>query len=148
MCGPGAADDIVQETFLVVLRQTGRRDAPTGSVLAYLIGIARHLVMKRHGRTSEWAVDGSVLEQRFDGTKRVRSYGGSPIDRRVRGAIRSRLAYREAIVLLQLQGDGLLDGGRAPELSRGHGAIATAPRRARSPQNLRRLWVKKLRGVR
>src|SRR5262245_17798704 len=63
MCGSGSADDIVQETFLVVLRQTGRRDAPTGSVLGYLIGIARHLVMKRQGRTSEWAVDDATLEQ-------------------------------------------------------------------------------------
>jgi len=105
MCGPGAADDIVQETFLVVLRQTGRRDAPTGSVLAYLIGIARHLVMKRHGSTSEWAVDESLLEQ-------ARSTEPSAFDRiavnqsidALRGAVRSLPpAYREAIVLCELQ---------------------------------------------
>ena len=47
MCGDHAGDDIVQETFLAVLRQSDRRDAPTGSVAAYLFGIARHLVMKR-----------------------------------------------------------------------------------------------------
>ena len=105
MCGPGAADDIVQETFLVVLRQTGRRDTPTGSVLAYLVGIARHLVIKRHGRTSEWAVDETVLEQEasaepsaFDRLANAQSTDA------IRGAVRSLPPpYREAIVLCELQ---------------------------------------------
>jgi len=105
MCGPGAADDIVQETFLVVLRQTGRRDTPTGSVLAYLVGIARHLVIKRHGRTSEWAVDETVLEQAasaepsaFDQLANAQSTDA------IRGAVRSLPPpYREAIVLCELQ---------------------------------------------
>jgi RNA polymerase sigma-70 factor (ECF subfamily) len=105
MCGSGSADDIVQETFLVVLRQTGRRDAPIGSVRAYLIGIARHLVMKRHGRGSEWAVDEAVLEQTpseepsaFDRVAAAQSIDA------LRGAVRSLPpAYREAIVLCELQ---------------------------------------------
>jgi RNA polymerase sigma-70 factor (ECF subfamily) len=105
MCGPAAADDIVQETFLVVLRQTGRRDSPAGSVLGYLIGIARHLVMKRHGRISEWAVDEAVLEQApasepnaFDRLAAAQSVDA------IRGAVRSLPpAYREAIVLCELQ---------------------------------------------
>jgi RNA polymerase sigma-70 factor (ECF subfamily) len=46
MCGPGS-DDIVQETFLAVLQQSSRHDAPTGTVRAYLMGIARHRVLKR-----------------------------------------------------------------------------------------------------
>ena len=105
MCGPGAADDIVQETFLVVLRQTGRRDAPTGSVLAYLIGIARHLVLKRHGRTSEWAVDETVLEQAPSAEPNAfdRMAMNQSIDA-IREAVRSLPpAYREAIVLCELQ---------------------------------------------
>jgi RNA polymerase sigma-70 factor (ECF subfamily) len=105
MCGAGAADDIVQETFLVVLRQTGRRDAPTGSVLAYLIGIARHLVLKRHGHTSEWAVDESVLEQAHSPEPSAfdRVAENQSIDA-LRGAVRSLPpAYREAIVLCDLQ---------------------------------------------
>ena len=105
MCGAGAADDIVQETFLVVLRQTNRRDTPTGSVPAYLIGIARHLVMKRHGRATEWAVDETVLEQApsaepsaFDRLAATQSIDA------IRGAVRSLPpAYREAIVLCELQ---------------------------------------------
>src|SRR5580693_3976150 len=47
MCGRDAADDIVQETFLGVLRQVGRYEASRGAVLGYLLGIARHLVVKR-----------------------------------------------------------------------------------------------------
>ncbi len=47
MCGPDAGDDIVQETFLAVLQQTNRCDPPTESVRAYLMGIARHRVLKR-----------------------------------------------------------------------------------------------------
>ncbi len=47
MGGPDAGDDIVQETFLAVLRQRGRADQPQGTLLAYLIGIARRLLLKR-----------------------------------------------------------------------------------------------------
>jgi DNA-directed RNA polymerase specialized sigma24 family protein len=49
MCGPDAGDDIVQETFLVVLRQTARQDTLRGPVAGYLLGIARHLALKRLG---------------------------------------------------------------------------------------------------
>ena len=105
MCGPSAADDIVQETFLVVLRQTGRRDAPASNVRAYLIGIARHLIMKRHGRTSEWALDETVLEQAPSAEPNAfdRLAAAQSIDA-IRGAVRSLPpAYREAIVLCELQ---------------------------------------------
>ena len=47
MCGPQAGDDVVQVTFLAVLRQSSRHDAPRTTVAAYLLGIARHVVMKR-----------------------------------------------------------------------------------------------------
>jgi RNA polymerase sigma-70 factor (ECF subfamily) len=47
MCGRGAADDVVQETFLAVLRPSGRFDPRRGSVANYLFGIARHLVLGR-----------------------------------------------------------------------------------------------------
>jgi RNA polymerase sigma-70 factor, ECF subfamily len=47
MCGPASADDIVQETFMVVLRQHDRIDPPRTAVGSYLLGIARRLVLKR-----------------------------------------------------------------------------------------------------
>jgi DNA-directed RNA polymerase specialized sigma24 family protein len=39
MCGRDAGDDVVQDTFLVLLRQKARQDAPTGSLGGYLFGI-------------------------------------------------------------------------------------------------------------
>ena len=42
MCGRDAADDVVQETFLVVLRGVHRYDPERSPVAGYLFGIARH----------------------------------------------------------------------------------------------------------
>jgi DNA-directed RNA polymerase specialized sigma24 family protein len=53
MAGAAAGDDIVQETFLAVLRQRRREDLPKSSVLAYLIGIARRLVLKHRAFRGE-----------------------------------------------------------------------------------------------
>ena len=47
MCGRDAGDDIVQETFLTVMRQPGRYDPDRGPVVGYLFWIARHLALKR-----------------------------------------------------------------------------------------------------
>jgi RNA polymerase sigma-70 factor (ECF subfamily) len=46
MCGSAAGDDVVQETFLAVLKAPGF-DTSKGSVAGYLFGIARHHVIKR-----------------------------------------------------------------------------------------------------
>ena len=48
--GCGSGDDIVQETFLAVLRPSGRFDPAKGTVPGYLFGIARHHVIKRLAR--------------------------------------------------------------------------------------------------
>jgi RNA polymerase sigma-70 factor, ECF subfamily len=47
MCGPQAADDVVQETFLAVLRKGDQFDAARGTLGGYLFGIARHMVLKQ-----------------------------------------------------------------------------------------------------
>ena len=46
MCGAVTADDIVQETFLSMLKADGFNPSK-GTVAAYLFGIARHHVIKR-----------------------------------------------------------------------------------------------------
>jgi RNA polymerase sigma-70 factor, ECF subfamily len=105
MCGQDAADDIVQDTFLVVLRQQSRKDRPTGSVIGYLIGIARHLAMKRHGRTTDWPAEPEELERvptpapnAFDQLATAESTSA------IRAAVLSLPAvYREAVVLCELQ---------------------------------------------
>lgn len=56
VCGQAAADDVVQETFLAVLRQGHRTDAPDGTIQAYLFGIARHLMLKRLSSSRERAL--------------------------------------------------------------------------------------------
>ena len=105
MAGADAADDIVQDTFLAVLRQRDRRDQPLGTVASYLIGIARHLVMKRHERIGGW----TLVEGDLD---RAESHEPSALDRMLRAesvdSIRAAVlslppAYREAIVLCELE---------------------------------------------
>jgi len=48
MCS-GAGDDVVQDTFLTVLRGTGAFDPQRGSAAGYLFGIARHFILKQLG---------------------------------------------------------------------------------------------------
>lgn len=109
MCGRDAADDIVQETFLAVLRGRGQYDASKGSVASYLFGIARHFVLRRMGSRALATFD---LD---DGDERAAAMeAGQPtvLDSLTRAetvqAVRVAIAslpppYREAIVLCELQ---------------------------------------------
>src|SRR5258705_4120691 len=48
MCGsPALADDVTQEVFMVLIREGQTFDAARGSVSAFLIGVARNLVLRR-----------------------------------------------------------------------------------------------------
>ena len=106
MCGRDAGDDIVQETFLAVLRQSGRRDAPSGSVLGYLFGIARHLVWKRRAGSPDHREDETDAIDRIaapEPTALERMTHAETVDA-VRAAVQSLPAgYREAIVLCELE---------------------------------------------
>lgn len=109
MCGPETADDVVQDTFLAVLRQRDRHDAPEKSVAGYLFGIARHVVMKRLGaRGADMAVDlddatAASLSDPDDPTPLDVLARAETIET-VREAIRALPAERrEAIVLCELQ---------------------------------------------
>ena len=108
MCGADASDDIVQETFLAVLQQCGRNDAPHGPVAGYLMGIARHRVWKRLSRTGlattplddEITADGASGEQFsvLEALTRAETVAA------VREAVRSLPpAYREVVVLCDLE---------------------------------------------
>jgi RNA polymerase sigma-70 factor (ECF subfamily) len=107
MCGRDAADDVVQDTFLAVLRQQARRDAPFGSVGGYLFGIARHVVIKRLAAKGDasLAAPPAELDDRpspepevFDALVRAQTIDA------VRAAIHALpAAYRESIVLCELQ---------------------------------------------
>lgn len=105
--GCGAGDDIVQETFLAVLRPSGRFDPAKGTVPGYLFGIARHHVIKRLAR------QGATLAEPPDTMAAdARAPQDSPLDAIarertidvVRHAVRSLPpAYREVVALCDLQ---------------------------------------------
>jgi RNA polymerase sigma-70 factor (ECF subfamily) len=112
MCGAAAADDVVQDTFVALLRQPARYDPARGPILGYLLGIARHHVSKRLAeRGIESPLDtfdprdeveaeafGTVCETPLDVVSR------EELVRQVRDAIQSLPAvYREAVVLCELQ---------------------------------------------
>ena len=107
MCGVAAGDDVVQETFLAVLRQTGRFDPAKGTVGAYLYGIARHHVIKRLERQGvaltepvEMVAAGAVAVQDtpLEAMARERMIGV------VRQAVQSLPpVYREVVALCDLQ---------------------------------------------
>jgi RNA polymerase sigma-70 factor (ECF subfamily) len=107
MGGPDAADDVVQETFLAVLRQTTRHDTPRGTIVGYLLGIARHLMMKRLAKNVAFdePLDDSVGDTAtgdhatvLDGLMRAETIEA------VRTAVHSLPpAYREVVVLCDLQ---------------------------------------------
>ena len=108
MCGRDAGDDIVQETFLTVLRQPGRYDHARGPVVGYLFGIARHLALRRLRASGAWAPADEepgrdqtaepARETVLDSLTRAETIEA------VRAAVRSLPPlYREVIVLCELQ---------------------------------------------
>jgi RNA polymerase sigma-70 factor (ECF subfamily) len=109
MAGREAADDIVQETFLAVLQQRGRDDAPRGAVLAYLIGIARHRLLKRFASRQETLLaeplDDDLHEAvASDDLTALDGLARAEMIETVRAAVHALpAAYREAIVLCELQ---------------------------------------------
>jgi RNA polymerase sigma-70 factor (ECF subfamily) len=107
MCGPEAGDDIVQETFLALLRQRGRTDAPRSSV-GYLFGIARHLVLQRLGSKYEQpftdAGDEDVSRVASDALTALDDLTRTETIASVRAAVQSLPpVYREVVVLCELQ---------------------------------------------
>ncbi len=106
MCGRAAADDVVQDTFLAVLRAE-RFDASKGTVASYLFGIARHHVIRRlEGR------GGDLREPSNPGDLSMAVADESPFDilarQRTVAAVREAVEslpplYREVVVLCDLQ---------------------------------------------
>jgi RNA polymerase sigma-70 factor (ECF subfamily) len=107
MCGRDAADDVVQETFLAVLRGAGRYDPSRGPVAGYLFGIARHFVLKRMtvrqmvSFESDWDEAAMTVEPQATVLEELTRAETVAV---VRLAIQSLPpAYREAVVLCELQ---------------------------------------------
>jgi RNA polymerase sigma-70 factor, ECF subfamily len=105
MCGRDAADDIVQDTFLVVLRQRRRRDRVQGDVRSYLLGIARHRALKRLGRKETANLDDlAETPAMVEWPQSLVELEQQELTQQVRSAVESLPPhYREVVVLCELE---------------------------------------------
>jgi RNA polymerase sigma-70 factor (ECF subfamily) len=99
---------VVQDTFLAVLRQDTRHDAPRGEVRSYLLGIARHFVLRRLGARYRAPASDSL----DDAGETAPSDSPTSLDAIVRAetvdTVRSAIdelpaPYRDAVVLCELE---------------------------------------------
>ena len=112
MCGsPSIAEDVAQEVFIVLIRESHRFDGARGSVSAFLFGIARNQLLTRLRRERFYA---SIEDERSTGLIGTDTPGAvpQPIDALCRSELiasvqRAVLAlperYREVVVLCDLQ---------------------------------------------
>ncbi len=105
MCGAAAGNDVVQETFLAVLKARGF-DERKGSAARYLFGIARHHII-RH-----LASHRATLMETPEAAHDVAASQSSAFDTMVReqmvAAVRTAVeslpnVYREVVVLCDLE---------------------------------------------
>ena len=102
-----AAEDIVQEVFLIVMRDAARYDPARAALSSYLYGVARHHTRRRLARDRLFvAFDGDCC----DTTQRVTEDDVNATLERRQTLLRLRRAilslprrYREVIVLCELQ---------------------------------------------
>ena len=116
MCGRDAADDVVQETFLALLRPStslkaggpSGYDSSKGTVGGYLFGIARHFMLKRLSAREVATFDLDEHDERTawpdDRPSALDTLSREETIQAVRAAIASLpAAYREVVVLCELQ---------------------------------------------
>jgi RNA polymerase sigma-70 factor (ECF subfamily) len=102
-----AAEDIVQEVFLAVMRDAARYDPARGALSSYLYGIARHHTRRRLARDRQFvALEGDrreaipyISEDDVDATLERRQ----TLQRLRRAILSLPRRYREVIVLCDLQ---------------------------------------------
>lgn len=124
-----AAEDVAQECFLAVLRSPNAYDPNRGPMRAFLLGIARNLVLKR------WQVEG-----RWAALDEEEPSAAAPADwqaaEKVRFAVQSLPPFqREVVVLVEYEGLTLEETARA--VGADVGAVKSRLHRAR--ENLRRM---------
>jgi RNA polymerase sigma-70 factor, ECF subfamily len=101
--GRASADDIVQEVFLAFLRQASRFDASRGTVVGYLLGIARRQLFRQIGQERP--------DDPIDDAAPVAAPDGDPFEglsrKQIVDHVRAAIAalppvFREAVVLCEL----------------------------------------------
>jgi RNA polymerase sigma-70 factor (ECF subfamily) len=116
---PATAEDVVQDVFMVTMRDAGRYEAGRATVIAWLCGIARNCVRQRLER------DRRLEPLDLSGTREPASDEGGPMDPlaglmraervdTVRRAVHTLpMPYREALVLCDLQELSYADAAEA-----------------------------------
>ena len=98
---PDVAEDLTQESFLVLLRAPGRFDAARGTVRTFLFAIARNLALKQfreYGAEEQW-------EEASDLTSAPDLRPGIEIGAAVAAAVASLVPLqREALILFEYEG--------------------------------------------
>src|ERR1700675_4135632 len=74
---PEAAADVVQETFLTLIRQAGKFDEEKGAPGAFLYGIARNHVRKLHEKETRYVTLGDETYDGSMGNDAVRNHNGN-----------------------------------------------------------------------
>ena len=105
MCGDAAADDIVQETFLVVLRRGGKFDTIRGTLSAFLFGIARNVILKQLG--DRYQLPGDVEDAVEEASQHANALESITERERIE-AVRTAVdslppLYREVVALCDLE---------------------------------------------
>ena len=127
----GAAEDIVQETFLALLRHPVRFDHARGKLRSFLLGVARNVALKRWREEHRWdALDDD-------------QFAADPVDpargetAEIVGAAVASLPplQREALVLAEYEGLSLEEIARTVEAEVG----TVKARLYRARENLRRM---------
>lgn len=99
---PSLADDVVQDVFLNVIQNAARFDPGKGTVRAWLLGCARHVVVDHLRRARRWSNE--VPEQADTQATDERVLAGQLSDRLHAAIARLPIEFREALVLYELQG--------------------------------------------
>lgn len=104
-----AAEDVTQETFLVLLRQGSRYDPSRGTLSAFLYGIARNLVLRRIAQGRDLPLEDSAGgEDLLDSLTRRET-----IDQVRRAVLSLPAVYREVIALCDLEDASYEDASAA-----------------------------------
>ena len=132
------AEDVTQETFLALLMHGGRYDESRGTLAAFLIGIARNLVLRRLDRRSR--ADMELIEECAGPEDLLEDLTRRESIEHVRQAVLSLPpVFREVVVLCDLQDSSYEDAATALECP--VGTVRSRLSRGRT------MLARKLRGV-
>jgi RNA polymerase sigma-70 factor, ECF subfamily len=92
-----AAEDLVHDTFVALLREPVQYDPAQGSVYGYLCGVLRHRVSRHYRTEKRWV----ALDPDADGPQSQPADAQTPVDEIARSEVTA--AFRRAMLELPLQ---------------------------------------------